>query len=1038
MPSWTQELESRLASLRLRPEREREIIDELSQHLDLRYAELRDQGVDEAEAFALVRAELLDQKALAEFMRPLRQANAPAPPVPVGAARRELNAGGRRMSVIDFFDSVGRDLRHALRGWRRRPAFTLATVLTLALGIGATTAIFSVVYSVLIKPLSYPNADELVRIRHTATSGINFGDQSSSTSPSMYFTYRDENRTLAEIGLWWELGLTLTGQGDPERVRALLVSHGTLQALGVQPLRGRWFTEAEHGPGAEGPVPIILSHAFWQRRFGGDDAALGREFSIDLGPAQVVGIMPPDFRFLASTPQPDVIVAVRLDPAQLVLAQFSYNALARLKPGVTPAEARADIERMVPIWLDSWPAGPPGATITREAVASWRLAPVVRPLKEDVVGSLVASTLWVLMGAIGAVLLIACANIANLMLVRADARRPEFAMRAALGAVPARIARELLVESLLLGAAGGVLGLVLAYGGLELLVAIGPGNLPRLQEISVYPPVLAFTVAVSLASTLMFGSITALKHAVHIDLPVLGATRGSSAGRERNRTRSAFVVVQVALALVLVVTAALMIRSFQALRDVDPGFSHPATIQTARVWIPGAVSNDPVQYTGLQHEILDKIAALPGVAAAGFASHLPMAGREGTGGGPIEVDGRPQSASDTPPERRTKFVAPGYFEAMGTRLIAGRNLTWSDIDSGGGVAVISEDFARELAAEPAGAIGTRIRPFGTQGPWREVIGVVQSVHEYALYEEPPSVVYWPVLMENMFGRPVIGTRDIAFAIRSDRAGMASLTEEVRQAIWSVNGSLPVAIEGTMEAPYAGSLARTSFTLVMLAIAGAMALALSVLGIYGVIAYVVTQRTREIGIRSALGAEPREIKRMFLLHGLALSAVGAVVGLVAATALGRLMSSVLFGIDVRQPSIPSKPSRWSRPCLTGRKSSSHGSRACASAQSVKRKSSTSFRSTSSCDTPSFATKASARAKRSLSCARSCSTTRPSQNSCGRCVRRTRHRRLCRWVRRAGSSLAEGVACASPISSIPSAAIYATRCAACGGGAPSRRP
>jgi predicted permease len=900
MADWTKEIESRLASLRLEAGREAEIIEELSEHLELRYAELRGQGVSEAEAFALVRAELLDEEALAEFMRPLRQANTPRPQGPMGAPHPQPATEGRPMLISDFFDSVGRDLRHALRGLRRRPAFTLATVLTLALGIGATTAIFSVVYSVLIKPLPYPNADELVRIRHTATSGINFSDQSSSTAPSMYFTYRDENRSFAEIGLWWELGLTLTGQGDPERVRALLVSDGTLQALGVEPLRGRRFTVADHGPAAEGPVPLIISHAFWQRRFGGDDAALGSEFSFDLGPAQVVGIMPPDFRFLASTPQPDIIVAVRFVPAQLILAQFNYNALARLKDGVTPAEARADIERMVPIWLDAWPAGPPGATISRETVANWRIAPVVRPLKEDVVGSLVASTLWVLMGAIGAVLLIACANIANLMLVRADARRPEFAVRAALGAVPARIARELLVESLLLGVAGGVLGLVLAYGGLELLVARGPSNLPRLQEIAVLPPVLAFTVAVSLASTLLVGSITALKHAGHIDTPMLGAARGSSAGRERNRTRSAFVVAQVALALVLVVSAALMIRTFEALRDVDPGFSDPATIQTAQVWIPGAVSNDPVQYTALQHEIVDRIAALPGVATVGFASHLPMAGREGTSAGPIEVDGQTQSAVDTPPERRMKFVAPGYFEAMGTRLLAGRHLTWSDVEARRGVAVISEDFARELAADPAGAIGKRIRPFGTQGPWREVIGVVQGVHEYALYEEPPSVVYWPVLMENMFGLPVIGTRNVAFAIRSDRAGTASLMEEIRQAIWSVNGSLPVAIEGTMEAPYAGSLARTSFTLVMLAIAGAMALALSVVGIYGVIAYVVTQRTREIGIRAALGADRRQLERMFLRQGLTLAAVGAVIGLVAAAALGRSMSSLLFGVGAMDP------------------------------------------------------------------------------------------------------------------------------------------
>ena len=332
---------------------------------------------------------------------------------------------------------------------------------------------------------------------------------------------------------------------------------------------------------------------------------------------------------------------------------------------------------MLPIWLDAWPLVP-GFSATREAIANWRITPVVRPLKDDLVGG-VASTLWVLMGAIGAVLLIACANIANLMLVRADARRQELAVRAALGAVPARIARELLVESLVIGAAGGVLGLVLAYVGLELLVAIGPSNLPRLEEIAVYPPVLAFTVAVSLASTLVFGSITALKHALHVDMPAFGGARGSSASRERSATRSALVVVQVALALVLVVSAALMIRTFQALRDVDPGFSDPATIQTARTWIPNA--RHPRRraiHAACSTRSSTAIAALPGVASAGFASDAAdgrVAVRQHCDRSCVE--GRPLAAGETPPPRRLKFVSPGYFEAMGTRMIAGRDMTWS-------------------------------------------------------------------------------------------------------------------------------------------------------------------------------------------------------------------------------------------------------------------------------------------------------------------------------------------------------------------------
>ncbi|HEX7079524.1 MAG TPA: ABC transporter permease [Gammaproteobacteria bacterium] len=798
------------------------------------------------------------------------------------------------MNITAFFDSVGRDLRYALRGLSRRPAFTFAALLTLALGIGATVAIFSVVYSVLIKPLPYPNAGELVRIRHSAP-GINVDDLAASST--MYLTYRDENRTFADIGMWQEDSATLSGRGAPERVRALRVSHGTLQALGVQPMLGRWFTEAEHGPAAEGPAPVILSYGFWQRRFGGDEAAVGRELSVDSQPAQVVGIMPRDFRFLDMTPQPDVILAVRLDPARQVIGSFGFQMLARLEPGVTPAEARADVERMLPIWRDAWPIMS-GAALTRQAISSMRITPSVRSLKEDLVGD-VASMLWVLMGAIGAVLLVACANIANLMLVRADARRQELAVRAALGAVPGRIARELLVESLVVGAAGSLVGLGLAYVGLRVLVAIGPSDLPRLQEISIHAPVLAFTVAVSLASTLLFGSVTALKHALHVDAPLVGEARGSSASRKRTTTRSALVVVQVALALVLVVSAALMMRTFQALRDVDPGFSDPATIQTARIWIPEDLFPDPEQYTRMQREILDKIAAIPGVDSVAFASLLPMEAQQ-QNGPPVVVEGRTLPAGETPVTRRYKFVSPGYFETMGTRTVARRGVTWSDIEAGGRVALISEDFAREIAEEPAGALGSRIRPpFGADA-WREVIGVVQSVHEDGLYEEAPSSVYWPALAEQLGNRAVTGTPAVTFAIRSERAGTASLVEEVRQAIQSVSGSIPMAFEGTMQTFYAGSLARTSFTLVMLAIAGSMALALGVVGIYGVIAYVVAERTREIGIRSALGAEPRQLERMFQLHGLALTGAGAAAGLVAALALGRVMSSLLFGVGATDP------------------------------------------------------------------------------------------------------------------------------------------
>jgi predicted permease len=429
---------------------------------------------------------------------------------------------------------------------------------------------------------------------------------------------------------------------------------------------------------------------------------------------------------------------------------------------------------------------------------------------------------------------------------------------------------------------------------------MGPSDLPRLEEIAVYAPVLAFTVAMALASTAVFSAIPALKHALQIDTPMSGPPRVSTANRERSAARSALVIVQVALALVLVVSAALMIRTFQALRDIDPGFSDPATIQTAGISIPFAEVSDPEQVarvaktTSLQREILDRIAALPGVASVGFANDLPMGG--GQWNGPVLIEGETPGTGETPPSRRWNFVSPGYFEAMGTRMIAGRDIAWSDVEAGGRVAVISEDFAREIAIEPAAALGRRIRLRFDRPGWDEVVGVVQQVHQDGLLEAVPSMVYWPVLTSHrLFGR-----LDGAFVIRSGRAGTAALRNEVRQAVRSVNGAIPMTREGTMRELYAGSLARTSFTLVMLAIAGGMALVLGVVGIYGVIAYVVSQRTRELGIRSALGAEPRELTKMFLLHGLTLSGAGVVVGLIVAAALEHSMSSLLFGIEPLDP------------------------------------------------------------------------------------------------------------------------------------------
>jgi putative ABC transport system permease protein len=800
--------------------------------------------------------------------------------------------------MVPLFDTLS-GFRHNIRGLWRRPGFAAAAVLTLALGIGATTAIFSVVYGVLIKPLPYPEADALVSLRLTAP-GLDPNEH--GIAPSMYYTYREENRTFEHVGLWANGGQTLTGDGEPEQLAALVVTQGTLEALGVQPLLGRLFSEAEYTSAAQGDDPVILSYAFWQRRFGGDESVVGRTLTLDSRPWQVVGVMPPDFRFLNFSPTPAVISAIRTDGSQMTFARtvslpitlgnLGFNAFARLKQGVTLAEANADVSRMLPIWLDAWPP-PPG--LSREAIADWRIAPGLKPLKDNIVGG-IAGMLWVLMGTVGAVLLIACANVANLLLARADARQQELAIRAALGAGRWRIATEHLRESLVLGVLGGVAGLALAYAALEILAVLSPANLPRVEEITVNPVILVFTVTVTVVSSLLFGSIPAVKQAFMSDAPLVGSARGASAGRGRSRARNALIVVQVALAVVLLVGAGLMIRTFLALNAVDAGFA-PENVQVARINVPPTVMPEAERYGRVQRDILERIEALPGVTAAGFSYGVPMERRVLEGA--IFVEDRPYAVGELPPSRRFKFISPGYLETLGTRLIAGRDITWPDVEQGGMVALVSENLARELWGAPQAAIGKRIRE-DASGIWREIVGVTQDVHEDVLYERPPPIVYWPVMMQGFSGVARYGRPAIAYAIRSERAGTESLMSEVRRAVWASNPDLPIFLVTTLKDLLAATLARTSFALVILAVAGTMALCLGVVGIYGVISYVVSQRAREIGIRLALGARPRAVRRMFVLRSLAVATIGVAAGLAAATAFGRWMASLLFEVRPLDP------------------------------------------------------------------------------------------------------------------------------------------
>ncbi len=799
-----------------------------------------------------------------------------------------------RMNTLAILDTLARDVRYALRTLRQNRTFTAAALLTLAIGIGANTAVFSVVNSVLLKPLAYPHPEELVAVWQKAPGAPGLADVSGDLrlSVSQYFAYSENNRTFQALGIWFAATSSVTGLAEPEEVPTVAVSDGTLQALSVQPLLGRLLTTEDQKPGAG--ARLLLGHGYWQRRFGADRSVIGRSLTVNSRSYEIVGVMPAGLRIGNTTP--DLIVPAQPDRSRLILAGFGWQGIGRLKPGVTIAQANADLARALPIWMDTWTNGP---GTNPHSYENWRITPDLRPLKQDVVGN-VGSVLWVVMGTIGIVMLIACANVANLLLVRADARQQELAIRAALGAGWGRIVRDLLVESVLLGVLGGALGLVLAYGGLQYLVRVGPGNLPRLNEIGIDQHALAFAFCVSILSGILFGLIPALKYAgPRIANALRTSDRTSSHSRERHRARNLLVVSQVALALVLLVSSGLMIRTFHALRQVRPGF-RPEHLQTVRIAIPQQLVPEPERVVRMQNAIADKLASIPEVASVGFVSLPPMSGLRGNWDSVVK-EGEVRQPGTSPPMRVFRDVSPGYFQSAGTRVIAGRDYTWTDLyDKREGV-LISENLASELWGNASSAVGKRMKTTLPISPWREVIGVVENVRDNGAQQPAPAIVYWPSFGKSPYSDQQVNfDRTVTFLVRSGRAGTESFQEQIRKAVWSVNGNLTLAAAETMQEIYDRSMARSSFTLVMLAIAGSMALVLGVIGIYGVVSYAVSQRTREIGIRLALGAEPSELKRMFVRHAFALAAFGIAIGLAAASGLTRLMASLLFGVSSLDP------------------------------------------------------------------------------------------------------------------------------------------
>jgi predicted permease len=783
--------------------------------------------------------------------------------------------------------SLGDKLRFALRRLVRAPLFTIVAVITLAVGIGANCAIFGVVNGVLLKPLPYNDPERLVGVWHKAP-GLGFTDVNQG--PAFHFTYREENRVFEDVGMWGWASASVTGLAEPERVEALRFTDGVLPILRAQPMLGRAFSAADDTHG--NPETVILSYAYWQRKFGGDPGVIGRKLIVDGRPRDIIGVMPKNFRFLNSNAA--LFFPFQLNRNEVFVGNFSYRGLARLKPGITLEQANADVARMLPLSLKKFPL-PPGFTL--KMIEEARLGPNIRPLKQDVVGD-VGKVLWVLLGTVGMVLLIACANVANLFLVRAEGRQRELGIRTAMGASWGQIAQELLFESVTLGILGGVLGLFLAYAGIRLLVSTGPASIPRLEEISIDPAVLLFTFAISLLAGFLFGLIPVFKYArPDLASALKEGGRTLSHGKERHRARNALVVSQIALALVLLVSSGLMIRTFQALRKVQPGFVRPEEVLTLRVSIPKAEVSDDEKAIRTHEQIMRRIEQIPGVESVGLSTSITMDGWDSND--PVFFEDFPAPEGQIPPIRRFKWISPNYFTTMGNPILAGRDITWTDIYSKARVVVISEPLAREHWKDPAKAIGRRIRETSTN-PWREIVGVVGSERDDGVNKKATPVMYWPMLMEQFWDQKLVAQRNIAYAIRSKRVGNPTFFKEVQQAVWSVSPNLPLANVRPLVTILDDSMARTSFTLVMLGIAAGVALLLGVVGIYGVVSYSVSQRTREIGIRMALGAQQKEVRAMFVRQGFLLTCVGVALGISAAIGLTRLMSALLVGISAVDP------------------------------------------------------------------------------------------------------------------------------------------
>ena len=859
MPDWKLEIIERLASLRLQPAQEAEIVEELSQHLDDVYHRSLAKGVTETEARQVAQNELADSNLLPNELKHVHKPFHEAP-VPGGAGRSNL--------LTDFFQ----DLRYAGRMQFKNPGFTIVAVIALALGIGANTAIFSVVNSVLMRPLPYKDPERLVMVWEDATK---FGYPRDTPAIANYVDWRNQNTVFEGMAAIADESFNLTGTGDPERLEGHLVSANLFSLLGVDPQLGRTFTSAEDQPGSNRVV--VLSHALWQRRFGGDSAIVGKPINLNGASYTVVGVMPASFQFPTSDDQVWAPIAFTSKDAANRDRHY-LQVLARLKPGTSLGQAQTEMNTI-------------GARLQQQYPESnTDLGVAVTSLHEHLVGD-IRPALLILLGAVGLVLLIACANVANLLLARAAVRQKEIAVRVALGARRHRLIRQFLTESVLLATFGGVVGLVVAYGGLMLLRAFIPENISQAGQIAIDLKVLGFTFLVSLVTGLIFGLAPALQAARFNQTETLKeGGRDSATGSSGKRIRSLLVTAEVAVSLVLLIGAGLLINSFLRLRNVDPGF-RADNLLTMRIVLPQPKYAERERRSAFYTELVQRVQSLAGVKSAAVTTNLPLY-RQGNSIG-VTIEGQ----LPLPPGQAnivvTRIISPGYFDTMTIPLLGGRQFTDQDVRTGPRAVVISESMARRYWPGED-AVGKRIGLGEIQRPedWFQVIGVVKDVRQFELTADPRPQMYLTYRQASFFP-----AEDLVVKTNVDPASLAAT---VRNTVWEIDKDQPVSKIRTMEEILLDSISRQRFSMLLLAIFAGVALILAAVGIYGVMSYSVAQRTHEIGIRMALGAQTGAVLKLAVGYGLRLVVAGIVIGLIAAFALTRVMSTLLFGVTATDP------------------------------------------------------------------------------------------------------------------------------------------